>query len=45
MNARLCLVETEKEILYVDTCGTPVWSNGWVELGRLDPYHLLPPLD
>jgi hypothetical protein len=38
----LCLVETEKEILYVDRNGTPVWSSGWVELGGFDPYHLLP---
>jgi hypothetical protein len=41
-NEGLCFVETEKEILYVDHHGTSVWSSGWVELGGLDPYHLLP---
>jgi hypothetical protein len=41
----LCFVETEKEIHYVDHHGTPVWSNGWVELGGFDPYHLLPAND
>jgi hypothetical protein len=41
----LCFVETEKEILYVDRRGAPVWSGGWVELGLLDPYHLLPAQD
>jgi hypothetical protein len=38
----LCFVEMEKEILYVNHHGTPVWSSGWVELGGFDPYHLLP---
>lgn len=41
----LCFVETEKEILYIDREGTPVWSSGWVELGFFDPYHLLPAQD
>lgn len=41
----LCFVGIEKEILYVDHHGTPVWSNGWVELGFFDPYRLLPAHD
>jgi hypothetical protein len=41
----LCFVGTEKEILYVDHQGTPVWSDGWVELGFFDPYRLLPAHD
>ena len=38
----LCLVETDKDLLYVDRNGEPVWRNGWVELGGFDPYHLYP---
>jgi WG containing repeat len=38
----LCLVETEKDILYVDRKGAPVWRSGWVEFHGFDPYHLLP---
>jgi len=39
----LCLVETEKEIEYVDRCGNLIWSSGWVEIGSFDPLHLYPP--
>jgi WG containing repeat len=38
----LCLAETEKDLLYVDRKGSPVWRDGWVELGSFDPLHLLP---
>ena len=38
----LCLVETEKEIMYVDRQSKSVWRSGWLELGSFDPLHLLP---
>jgi hypothetical protein len=38
----LCLVETEKDLLYVNSKGSTVWSSGWVDFGFFDPYHLLP---
>jgi hypothetical protein len=38
-----CLVETEKEIAYVDRRGESIWKSGWVELGSFDPLHLYPP--
>jgi len=38
-----CLVETEKKIGYINRFGEFIWSSGWVELGSLDPHHLLPP--
>ena len=38
----LCLVETEKEIAYIDRGGNSIWSGSWVEIGSLDPLHLLP---
>jgi WG containing repeat len=38
----LCLTETEKDLLYVDRTGEPLWRSGWVELGSFDPYHLHP---
>ena len=41
----LCLVETEKEILYVDHRGDAVWNGGRVEIGCFDPYSLLPAQD
>jgi hypothetical protein len=34
--------ETEKDLLYVDRKGSPVWKDGWVEFGSFDPLHLLP---
>jgi len=39
----LCISEDEKCILYVNREGRAVWSNGWVEHLRFDPYHILPP--
>jgi len=39
----LCLVETEKEIAYIDRCGNSIWRGGWVEIGSFDPLHLFPP--
>jgi len=38
----LCLVETEKRIGYIDSTGEFIWSSGWVEIGQIDPHHLLP---
>jgi hypothetical protein len=39
----LSLVETEKELAYIDRAGDVVWSSGYVDIGFLDPVHLLPP--
>ena len=39
----LCLVETEKEIAYIDRSGNSIWSSGWVDIGTHDPLHLYPP--
>ena len=38
----LALVETEKELSYIDKGGDVVWSSGYVDIGFLDPSHLLP---
>ena len=38
----LCHVETGKYIGYIDKSGEFVWKNGWVDVGILDPMHLLP---
>jgi hypothetical protein len=38
----LALVETEKELAYIDKAGDVVWSGGYVDIGFLDPSHLLP---
>lgn len=39
----LCLVETEKQISYINHSGDFIWQSKWVEVGTLDPLHLLPP--
>lgn len=39
----LALVETEKELAYIDSEGATVWASGYVDIGFLDPSHLLPP--
>ena len=39
----LCLVETENQIGYINRSGDFIWQSNWVEVGDLDPLHLLPP--
>jgi hypothetical protein len=39
----LCLVETEREIGYINRTGEFIWRGKLVELGMFDPHHLLPP--
>jgi len=39
----VCLVETEKKIGYINRRGEFIWRGGLVELGSLDPHHILPP--
>jgi hypothetical protein len=38
-----CLVEDEKNLLYIDRLDKALWASGWADIGGFDPLHLLPP--